>query len=280
MPMLGIRRPCFILSLLFALTACQSASQAPYGEPSPAALQPTVAEIKVMSYNIRHGQGTDGVFDLQRLADVINKEQPILIALQEVDSGTERSSGVEQETELAALTGMHAAIFGQAIPYQGGSYGDAVLSQWPIVDSDVFLLPAEPHHEKRVAVAVVVEEPETGRRIRFVGTHLDHTNNPSDRIAQAHAINAKLLPIDIPTLLVGDLNADPDSQPMKVLFDAGWQPADPSHQPTFPSKEANVKIDWFLNQPGQGASLKDYRVLNEPIASDHCPLVVTWVIEG
>jgi endonuclease/exonuclease/phosphatase family metal-dependent hydrolase len=278
--MLGIRRPCFTLSLLFALTACQNAPKAPDSADVQDGSQPQIAEIKVMSYNIRHGQGTDGVFDLQRLADVINKEQPILVALQEVDSGTERASGVHQDSELAALTNMNVAIFGQAIPYLGGSYGDTVMSRWPVVDSDVFLLPAEPNHEKRVAVAVVVEEPETGRRIRFVGTHLDHTSNPSDRIAQAHAINARLLPADMPTLLVGDLNAEPGSKPMKVLFDAGWHAADPSHQPTFPSKDANVKIDWFLNQPGQRASLKDYRVLSEPIASDHCPIVVTWVIEG
>lgn len=278
--MLDIRRHGLLLSSLLLLGACQSHSPAVAPLPNlPAAKQPS-AELKVMSYNIRHGQGVDGVFDLQRLADVINKEQPILVALQEVDSGTERSSGVEQELELAALTNMSAAIFGEAIPYLGGSYGDAVLSRWPVISSDVILLPAAPNHEKRVAVVVVVEEPETGRQIRFVGTHLDHTNDPADRVAQAEEINAQLLPATMPTLLVGDLNAQPDSAPMKVLFDAGWQAADASHQFTFPSKDADKKIDWFLNQPGQRSSLKNYRVLNAPIASDHCPIVVTWVIEG
>ncbi|MDP7062360.1 MAG: endonuclease/exonuclease/phosphatase family protein [Planctomycetota bacterium] len=278
--MLGLRHFCFTLSLLFALTACQSTCKQGDAKLAQAALQPTAAEVKVMSYNIRHGEGTDGVFDLKRLADIIRSERPILVALQEVDSGTGRASGIEQDVQLAALTGMDSVVFGEAIPYMGGSYGDAVLSRWPIVDSDVFLLPAEPHHEKRVAVAVVVEVPQTGRRIRFVGTHLDHTSDPSDRIAQAQALNARLLPADMPTLLVGDLNAQPDSQPMKVLFDAGWQAADATHQPTFPSKDADLKIDWFLNQAGQGASLKDYQVLSEPIASDHCPIVATWVIEG
>ena len=180
--------------------------------------------------------------------------------------------------QLAALTGMNTVIFGEAIPYLGGSYGDAVLSRWPLVDSDVFLLPAAPNHEKRVAVAVVVEEPETGRRIRFVGTHLDHTSNPSDRIAQAQALNARLLPADMPTLLVGDLNAEPDSQPMKVLFDAGWQPADSSHLPTFPSKDATKKIDWFLRAPGFADGFGKVEVLDEPIASDHCPIVTTWIV--
>ena len=284
--MLGIHRTCCLLLALLPLSACQSSQPAPefHFEPlEPAATavpSATSAEITVMSYNIRHGEGVDGVFDLPRIAAIINSAEPILVALQEVDSGTTRASGVHQELELAHLTNMQVAFFAEAIPYAGGSYGDAILSRWPVVESEAIPLPSAPNHEKRVAVMVVVEEPSTGRQIRFVGTHLDHTNDPADRVWQVQELNRVLLPATMPTLLVGDLNALPGSAPMQQLFDAGWVAADAELQPTFPSADANKKIDWFLHQPGQRSSLKDYKVLHAPIASDHCPIVVTWVIEG
>jgi len=231
-----------------------------------------------MSYNIHHGEGVDGVFDLQRIAEVIKAENPVLVALQEVDSGTTRAGGVAQDAQLAALTGMYTVVFGEAIPYAGGSYGDAVLSRWPLVESYTIALGATPEHEKRVAVVVVVEEPTTGRQIRFVGTHLDHTTDPADRIRQAQELNQALLPATMPTLLVGDLNAQPDSPPMQVFFAAGWQAADAMQQPTFPSAHANIKIDWFLRAPGQLDRVTNVQVLSAPVASDHCPLIATWIV--
>lgn len=291
--MLGIPRSCLVLLAVLPLTACQSAQPAegfhlgPL-EPVESAPESVVtagttsavlsAEIAVMSYNIHHGEGVDGVFDLARIAAVINAANPVLVALQEVDSGTTRASGKHQELELAHLTNMHVAVFAEAIPYAGGSYGDAILSRWPVVERATILLPAAPNHEKRVAVIVVVEEPSTGQRIRFVATHLDHTQNPADRIWQVQELNKALLPATMPTLLVGDLNAQPESQPMQQLFDAGWIAADAALQPTFPSAAANKKIDWFLRAPGHSDSMINYRVLNAPLASDHCPIVATWVV--
>src|ERR1700724_2661395 len=83
--------------------------------------------LRVLTYNIHHGEGTDGRFDLSRLARVMKSVQPDVIALQEVDRGTERSGGVDQLAELARLTDMHAE-FGKAMDYSGGGYGVAWLS--------------------------------------------------------------------------------------------------------------------------------------------------------
>ena len=99
---------------------------------------------------------------------------------------TQRAGGVNQAAELARLTGMEV-LFGEAIPYSGGSYGDAVLSRLPIEAELIWKLPAEPQHEERVAVGILVRLP-SGERIRFLGTHLDHTRDPSDRVRQAQSI--------------------------------------------------------------------------------------------
>src|SRR6202165_2432600 len=47
--------------------------------------------LRVLTYNIHHGEGTDGRFDVPRLAEVIKSVRPDLVALQEVDEGTERA---------------------------------------------------------------------------------------------------------------------------------------------------------------------------------------------
>lgn len=240
-----------------------------------AALEPKEAgqEVRVLSYNIHHGEGTDGVFDLERIAAVILESGADLVALQEVDVGTSRAGGVDQAQELARLTGMEVR-FAEAIPYAGGSYGDAVLSRWPIHETVRLQLPAEPGHELRVAVGVVVE-PVEGATLFLVGTHLDHTRDPSDRVRQVETLLGELAGSDHPTLLVGDLNATPESAPMRLLLEAGWTAADPTLQPTFPSEVPERKIDWILMGPGQDWTTLSVEVLEAPVASDHAPLVAT-----
>src|SRR5437867_2636498 len=82
-----------------------------------AAANPPV-RVRVLTYNIHHGEGRDGEFDMPRLARVITNVQPDLVGLQEVDVGTSRASGVDQLSELAQLTGMHGQ-FGKAMDYKG-----------------------------------------------------------------------------------------------------------------------------------------------------------------
>lgn len=234
-------------------------------------------EFRVLSYNIHHGEGTDGVFDLERIAEVIRSSGADLVALQEVDVRTGRAGGVDQASVLAELTGMEVR-FGEAIPFSGGSYGDAVLSRWPILETVRLQLPARPDHELRVAVAVTVE-PMPGQPLRLVATHLDHTEDSGDRIAQVQTLLLEMLGNPLPTLLVGDLNAAPGSQPIQLLLDAGWRPADAALQPTFPSDQPQRKIDWILLGPDSGLQPLIVEVLHAPVASDHCPLVATLCMQ-
>lgn len=231
-----------------------------------------VDELTVLTYNIRHGEGTDGVFDLERQAQVIRDSGADLVALQEVDVRTTRASGVDQAGELARLTGMQV-LFGEAIPYAGGSYGDAVLSRLPIEAQMIWKLPAEPNHEERVAVGVLVTLP-SGERIRFIGTHLDHTRDPSDRVRQAKSILEQAFPPDEqapPTLLLGDLNAEPGSEPMQVLLER-FDSAAPDGLLSFPSDVPTKAIDWVLYTPTDSWEVVEVHTLHEPVASDHAPV--------
>src|SRR5262249_35031817 len=89
------------------------------------ALLPTTAhpdlptELRIVTYNTRHGEGMDNKIDHERIAKVLNDQKPDIVALEEVDQGTKRASGVDQPAELAKLTGMKA-YFGHNIDFDGG----------------------------------------------------------------------------------------------------------------------------------------------------------------
>ena len=59
--------------------------------------------IRVLSYNIRHGEGMDGKIDLNRIASTINSVSPDIVSLQEVDDRRERTGGVDQVERYLVL---------------------------------------------------------------------------------------------------------------------------------------------------------------------------------
>jgi endonuclease/exonuclease/phosphatase family metal-dependent hydrolase len=242
----------------------------PSGPPSPRGPAPDT--IRVLAYNIHHGEGMDEVVDLERIAALIRSVDPDLVALQEVDSATTRTGGVDQAAELGRLTGLEP-VFGAFMPYQGGAYGMAVLSRWPVVASRNLRLPdgAEP----RTSLAVTVTSPEA-RRLRFVGVHFYRTDN--ERLAQALRLEGHLAGDTVPTILAGDFNSTPGSEVLAHLA-AGWTVVDKgADRLTFPSHGPEREIDFVLYRPAARWTVVGARLLDEPVASDHRPVLVELVL--
>ena len=86
------------------------------------------SQVKVMSYNVRHCAGMDGMVDYDRTASMIGVQQPDVVALQELDSMTVRSGRHYQLSELANRT-QYYPIFASAIDYDGGKYGIGILTR-------------------------------------------------------------------------------------------------------------------------------------------------------
>ena len=228
--------------------------------------------IRVLSYNILHGATMNNDFDLDRIARVIQSASPDIVALQEVDFKTNRARGMDLATELGLRTGM-TSLFGRAMPYDSGEYGEGILSRYSFEETRRHALPCSPGHEPRCALEVHVLLP-SGDPITFIGTHLDHTRDQADRIAQARTINQIFSELDVPAILAGDLNALPDSDPMRVLLEQ-WIDACADHpMPTFPSSDPKRRIDYIMFRPGDRWRVIETRVIDEKIASDHCPLLV------
>ena len=231
-------------------------------------------QLRILTYNIHHGQGTDGRFDLARIAGVINSQRPDLVALQEVDRRTTRASGVDQAAELARLTGMNYA-YGPAMEYAGGEYGEAILSRFALASIDNYILPWPDGSEPRALLVVKVEAKGIGP-VTFGGTHLAH-DSAVDRLEQAKRIN-EILGGQRGALMIlaGDLNATPGSAPMRE-FDQHWMDAARaigSPEPTYPNIQPQRRIDYVLVRPMDGWRVVKATVLKGEIASDHCPVLV------
>ncbi|MEO6603356.1 MAG: endonuclease/exonuclease/phosphatase family protein, partial [Polyangiaceae bacterium] len=86
--------------------------------------------FRVMTYNVHSCVGTDGKLDTQRIADVIARAEPDVVALQELDVCQSRSGGVNQPEWLAEQLNMQAH-FTAARACDDGHYGNAILSRHP-----------------------------------------------------------------------------------------------------------------------------------------------------
>jgi endonuclease/exonuclease/phosphatase family metal-dependent hydrolase len=227
-------------------------------------------EITVLSYNIHHGEGLDGKIDLERIAQIITKNKADLVALQEVDKLTKRSGGIDQAKELARLTRLHQ-VFGKAIDHQGGEYGQAILSRWPISHHLVRNLPQKPGREQRIALFAVIDSPVLG--LTFTTTHLDHQMEDI-RVEQARALNDFFEKNQSALgILAGDFNATPQSETMSIVLKDWTDFAGPEGVPTIPAGKPSKRIDYILVRPRDRWKVVRSEVLNEPVASDHRPVL-------
>ncbi|MCP4260758.1 MAG: hypothetical protein GY774_25015 [Planctomycetes bacterium] len=226
--------------------------------------------VSVLTYNIYHGEDANGKSNLDAVAGIINSLKPDLVALQEVDNKTTRAKGLDLTAELSQRTGMQG-IFGKAMDYAGGGYGEAVLTRHLIIYTKNNLLPNTPNTEPRAALEIQIELP-TKDRIVFVGTHLDHLRDQINRMNQSGRIKELYQDYEFPIILAGDLNARPGSDPINLLSSQWAYASEGDPQPTMPSVKPRSKIDYIMYKPKDRWKVIEVRVIDEKVASDHCPV--------
>lgn len=259
---------CLCLRLLLLADVSLSAVTSPAAD---------AISLRVLCYNIHYGQGMDGVYDIPRLAEVIKAAQPDLVALQEVDVGVRRSGQVHQIQELGKLTGL-TARYGPTQHYEGGLFGNAILTRLPILDELIQPLPytettPERQTYPRGALVLTLQAPD-GQPLRFISTHFQH-NVPEDRIAEAKAINLLFAdPADkLRTLLAGDFNAKPEEEPIAILEKSWLHAIDDARAASAPSVNPKSRIDYIFHRPAGAFRVISSQVLPEEMASDHRPVL-------
>ncbi|MCH2059323.1 MAG: endonuclease/exonuclease/phosphatase family protein [Verrucomicrobiales bacterium] len=223
--------------------------------------------LRVLCYNIHHAEGVDGKLDVPRIARVILSVNPDLVALQEMDQKTKRTRKVDQVAELARLTKMNSA-FGANIEFQGGKYGNAILSRFPITRHKNHHLPNMDSGEQRGLLESIIKISEKDSLL-FLATHLDHRRPDKERLASAKFINRIIGSQDkVPAILAGDFNDVPGSPTLKE-FSKSWVRTNPKMIPTVPVTEPVRQIDYILVRPKDRWKVVETRVLDESVASDH-----------
>ena len=224
--------------------------------------------VSIMSYNIRNARGLDNVTDYQRIADVILREAPDVVAVQEVDSVTGRSKGVDVLKELAEKTHMYQ-VYGASIVFDGGKYGLGVLSkERPLKHYSVIL----PGREEQRQLLIV----EFGRYVLGC-THLSLTKE--DRMLSIGVIRKEAAMLNKPFFLAGDLNATPESDFIEEL-QKDFSLLNNMKNPTFPADEPKGCIDYFAYYNGskdveqRPFTVLSEKVVTEKVASDHRPIML------
>jgi endonuclease/exonuclease/phosphatase family metal-dependent hydrolase len=241
---------------------------------TPAAATPA-RTMTVLSFNIHHGAGEDGVFDLDRVADEIRRTHADVIGLQEVDRHYgERSEWTDQPAELAERLGMHV-VYGANLdlePPAAGQprrqYGTAILSRYPIQSWQNTPLPkGKPAEEQRGLLTAVVNV--RGVKVRVMNTHLQHDSADS-RLLQAKVVADAVVASKEPIVLTGDLNAIPAAPEITTITE---HLRDGGNAFTYPAPVPTARIDYVLTD---GLPLFSKVLPTE--ASDHRPVLTALAV--
>lgn len=218
--------------------------------------------VKILSYNVKNCQGMDGVISYQRVADVIKRIDAEVVALQELDSATQRSKGVVVLDELARLTGMYKT-YGASIDYQGGKYGIGILTKEKPLSWKRVPLPGR--EEPRSLLIVELKDFVIGC------THFSLTEE--DRLSSAYIVSNSFKNYSKPVFLAGDLNATPESSVIQSIENY-YSILTKTSSPTSPSNNPSKCIDYILGLKVNGTSYTTTRTVveQEPVASDHLPV--------
>ncbi|BBL06148.1 MULTISPECIES: endonuclease/exonuclease/phosphatase family protein [Alistipes] len=267
---------------LMALALCLLAGRAAVcAEPSrDAAADDGGRTVRLVTYNV-------GVFnkyvrdDYRLVAGLLREVRPDAVCLNELDSCTARTRGVFQLERIAGMMGGWDFRFGAAMPFDGGSYGEGVMTRERAVRKEAVALPEAGGAEPRVLV--VVELPD----YVIATTHLDHVS-PEAQLEQVRTINREMMrrygDSPKPVFLGGDLNAEPGSETLRLL-ERTWRVLTPTDGGTYPSDEPEQCIDYLLQlRNGVRCEVTDARVLSRfgtgdvSRASDHLPVLleVRW----
>ena len=269
-------------ALLLVVAACNKDENYNDKYGDRAVIPPKGQSLRVMTYNIYGARATSpaNAADLDAIAEVIRRQNPDFVTLNEVDVFTDRTGkDVHQARDLAEKLGMEWH-FSKAIDRDGGEYGDAVLSKYPILETRSYRLPCAAEQPGEDRALCVIRVQIDGKDLYVASTHLDHLSGDASRLVQAAEIRRiRDTELEGDLILCGDLNAIPSSNVIATMtsFLTNTGPID---QYTFPSDDPSRKIDYIMYAPIEHFGVQNCQVVSRGDqqvggvdASDHRPVI-------
>jgi len=269
-------------ALLLVVAACNKDENYNDKYGDRAVIPPKGQSLRVMTYNIYGARATSpaNAADLDAIAEVIRRQNPDFVTLNEVDVFTNRTGkDVHQARDLAEKLGMEWH-FSKAIDRDGGEYGDAVPSKYPILEKRSYRLPCAAEQPGEDRSLCVIRVQIDGKDLYVASTHLDHLSGDASRLVQATEIRRiRDTELEGDLILCGDLNAIPSSNVIATMtsFLTNTGPID---QYTFPSDDPSRKIDYIMYAPIEHFGVQNCQVVSRGDqqvggvdASDHRPVI-------
>ena len=227
--------------------------------------------LKIMTYNIHRGQDADNNDRLMEMAAFIKESGADIVGLQEVDSVCYRSGQVDQAKILAEYSGMHYS-FVRHFAFQGGAYGQALLSKYPITEVRNNRLPVATDIPEQTTAFLTARINVSSKKSFLTGVaHLDYRDAES-REKQAKIINDIYNDSNIPGILLGDMNAEPGTKEILILKEK-FQDTQPDDFLTFPDDKPIKKIDYIFVDKSEKIEVTENKVINVNF-SDHLPVLI------
>lgn len=235
--------------------------------------------LRVMTYNIQHGAGMDKKIDLLRTAEAINHEHPDIVALEEVDKGVKRTDGRDLTAELAAMTHM-TGYFSNNFPFQGGEYGNAVLTRFPIVMETNTHYHMLHTNEQRGVIQMILDVH--GRKLLFMATHIDYHPGNEERLLNITQMKDMMTQYPgMPVILCGDFNDFPNTPVHAAMAEAlsdTWDLIGHGNGWTYPSDKPKSRIDYiWISKDKSVVPVKAW--VPDTQASDHRPFVADFLLK-
>lgn len=166
----------------------------------------TMKQITIATYNIRHGH--DVGCDWSRIAAIVASVHADIVGFQEIDMHTDRIGGRDTVSGLAEATGMSHTLFVPAMNFNGGQYGTAILSRFPLTTCECHPLESGTYEPRAFgAVTVALDD---GTPLHFLNTHLSYESHEQQdvQLAQIARFMDKYIPRNAPAILTGDFNTE------------------------------------------------------------------------
>ncbi|MEE8094432.1 MAG: endonuclease/exonuclease/phosphatase family protein [Gammaproteobacteria bacterium] len=245
--------------------------------------------MRLLLYNIRYGLGLGSAVhwpvpgaayllgnrnNLQRIIEFIKEQDPDIVGLVEVDTGSIRSRWVNQAETIAQAMGHYSA-------YQCKYAETSINNRLPIVRKQGNAFLAAPHvHGERFHYfdtgikRLIIELELENCAVFLVHLSLKYRH----RQAQLHHLHDLVVAADKPVIVAGDFNAFWGEHEIYLFMKAArLQSANVGSLPSYPSRAPRKELDFVLY--GDGVTVTDFFIPQVKF-SDHLPLICDFEIDN